>query len=135
MSKELEEIKARNAELEDRIAKLEEAAKPPEPFVPMPRIQFDPTEGASMPPSALREMMKAVPDALMRELRADARRPNPVTEASSSPVTTSPSAQSQPTQRGTGWVPERSFPDRTKEFELVDRIVASQVGGPNDPVK
>ena len=49
--------------LRARIAKLEEAAKPPKPFVPGPRIQFDPTEGASMPPSA----MKAMADRLMDE--------------------------------------------------------------------
>ena len=33
---ELEKLKAQNAELNDRIAKLEEAAEPPKPFVPRP---------------------------------------------------------------------------------------------------
>ena len=56
-----------------------------------------------MPDSVLREMLAAVPESVMRELRSDARKPNPVTQASSSLLTTTPSAQSQPTQRGTGW--------------------------------
>ena len=112
---ELEKLKRQNAELSDRIAKLEEAAKPPEPFVPGPRFQYDPTAGASMPPSAMLEMIKAVPDALMRVV--DARRSNP-TEPSSPAVTkeqriadslkgTSSAPQPQPPrQRGTGWAPE-----------------------------
>ena len=79
MSEEIKKLEAQNAELSDRIAKLEEAAKPPKPFVPGPRIQFDRTEGACMPRSAMQAMIDAVPESLMAELRADARKPNPVT--------------------------------------------------------
>ena len=126
------------SELEDlkkRVAELEKAAKPPEPFEPFVMPRRDPTEGMSMDRATMLEMMKAVPESLMADLRADARKPNPVTQASSSPLSTKPSSQPQPDQRGTGWVPERGFPDRTKEFELMDRIVNKMVGGPNDPVK
>jgi hypothetical protein len=128
MTTELDELKAQNAKLTERIAKLEEAAKPPEPFVPGPRFQFDPTANASMPASAMKAMIDAVPESVMQGVRADAFKPNPVT---SSP---NPQPTSQ-VRRGSGWVSERGFPDRTKEFELMDRIVASQVGGPNEKVK
>ena len=80
-----------------------------------------------MPLSAMKALVNAVPDALMRELRSDALKPNPVTQG--------PNPQPTQVKRGSGWVSERGFPDRTKEFELMDRIVASQVGGPNEKVK
>jgi hypothetical protein len=37
--------------------------------------------------------------------------------------------------RGSGWQKEAGFPDKRREWELVDSIVAYQVGGPNSPVK
>jgi hypothetical protein len=83
-------------ELKKRVAELEDAAKPKEPFVPGPRFQFDPTAGASMPRSAMKAMIDAVPDALMRDLRSDAMKPNPVTGG--------PNPQPQPqVRRGSGW--------------------------------
>lgn len=54
--------------LKERIAKLEEAAKPKAPFKPDPMPRRDLTERASMPPSALREMANAVPDAMVRQI-------------------------------------------------------------------
>ena len=99
---EIEKLKAQNAELSDRIAKLEEAAKPAKP-VEWTWQKPDYTANARMPDSVLREMLAAVPESVMRELRSDARKPNPITQASSSPLTTSSSTQPQPTQRGTGW--------------------------------
>jgi hypothetical protein len=132
-----ENLEALRAELElqkKKLKDLEAKVNPPprEPYVHQPP---DYTAGMSMPRSAMQAMIDAVPESVMREIRADARKPNPVTQASSSPISTTPSAQSQPPQSGTGWVPERGFPDRTKEFELMDRIVKNMVGGPNDPVK
>ena len=97
---ELEKLKAQNAELADRIAKLEEAAKPPEPFVPRPRIQFDPTEGASMPRSAMKQMVDALPSSFFSDLRADSRKPNAVTGGPN------PGPQPQ-VKRGSGWVEPR----------------------------
>jgi hypothetical protein len=70
---------ARVAELE---AKLAEARKPPAPtFKPEPHERFDPTARATMPPSALRDLVAAVPDRLMADLRSDALKPNPVTQS------------------------------------------------------
>jgi hypothetical protein len=119
MSEELENLKAENAKLEDRIAKLEKAAKPPEPFVrePMPTIDY--TAGMSMPLAALREMVKAIPESVMRGLRSDAQKPNPVT------MGPNPQPQTQPVQRGSGWrdeVPISSPPG----IELCDRLVDAQ---------
>src|SRR5262245_28666531 len=128
MTDELEELK-------QRVAELEKAAKPPEPFVPGPRYQFDPTEGMSMPASAMREMMKAVPDAVMRAISDDARRPNPVTGGAPQPT--------QPVQRGTGWarpIPVEPPPgikiidammdeqDRIDRAELALRIAKAELG-------
>jgi hypothetical protein len=115
--KDIAKLKAENDALKDRLAKLEEQVNPP------PRKQsysapYDYTAGATMPASALRAMINAVPDALMNELRGDARRPNPV----------NPPTQSQPTtqvQRGSGWrdeVPISSPPG----IAICDRMVDAQ---------
>jgi hypothetical protein len=122
---ELEKLKAQNAELSERIAKLEAAAKPAEPFKSDWRGPIDYTEGMSMGRSAMQAMIDAVPESLMRELRADARKPNPVTQASSSPLTTTPSAQSQPQRRGTGWRDEIPL-GPPPGIEHCDRLVDAQ---------
>lgn len=89
---ELDDLKKQVAELKDRID--------PPPKQPSTHPRFDLTEGMSMPRSAMLEMMKAVPDALMRDLRADARKPNPITGG--------PNSQPQPRQRPTpNWINER----------------------------
>jgi len=102
------------AELKARVAELEAKAKPPEPakpFVPEPYQRYDPTAGMSMPPSALRAMVAAVPD--MREVALrDARAP---TGPSSQGAI--PSAQQVSNVRGvpglgTGWQHEIPFPGR-----------------------
>jgi hypothetical protein len=74
----------------DRIAKLEaevealKAAQPkpqPKPFVEKPYQRYDPTAGMSMPPSALRAMVDAVPDRLIKEIVRDNQAPlGPTTE-------------------------------------------------------
>jgi len=56
------------AKLRARIEELERAAKPPEPFVPKPHQQYDPTANMTMPLSALRAMVNAVPDDFMRQV-------------------------------------------------------------------
>ena len=58
---ELEKLKAQNAELNDRITKLEAAAKPAEPFKSDWRGPIDYTQGMSMPRSAMQAMIDAVP--------------------------------------------------------------------------
>jgi len=55
--------------LKERIAKLEEAAKPPAPFKPDPdwRPPPNPIDRASMPPQAMADLVGAVPDAMDRQ--------------------------------------------------------------------
>ena len=81
--------------LKKRVAELEKASKPPEPFKSDWKGPVDYTQGFSMPRSAMLEMMKAVPDSLMRDIRGDARKPNPITGGATAP--------SEPVQRGSGW--------------------------------
>ena len=126
MSEEEKSVEALRAELElhkAELKKLHDQINPPprEPFQ-MPR--FDPTEGMKMPRSAMLEMLKVSPEDLMRELRADARRPNPVTEASSSPLPTKPSAQ-QPQRRGSGWIEPRPL-ESPPGLKYVDAQIDAQ---------
>jgi hypothetical protein len=113
---EIEDLKKELKALKDQIN-----PPPREPFH-MPR--FDPTEGMSMPRSAMQAMVDAS-SSYMADLRADARKPNPVT-ASQSPL--SSSSSSQPTsqvQRGTGYrdaVPLGPPPG----IEHCDRLVDAQ---------
>jgi hypothetical protein len=107
---ELTELKKQVAELKDQI---NPPPRPPSTYQP-----YDPTANFSMPASALQEMLKAVPEALMRSLREDARRPNPV----------NPSTPSQPTtqvQRGSGWVSERKL-EPPPGIEHMDRMMDAQ---------
>lgn len=79
----------------------------------------------------LAAMREAVPDSLMRDIVADQHR------GVSAPLsmTATPGAPPPPEpQRGTGWV-EPYIPDRTNDFELMDRLVEGMVGGPNDTRK
>jgi hypothetical protein len=59
-----EELAALKREVEELKAKL----APPKPFVPEPYQRYDPTEGMRMPPSALRAMVEAVPDHVIRDI-------------------------------------------------------------------
>jgi len=115
--KSVEALRAELKALQDQIN--------PPPRPPCTHQPIDYTENASMPRAAMLEMIKAVPDALMRDLRLDNRKPNPVTQASSSPVTSTPSTQSQPVQRGSGWrdaAPLTSPPG----IEYADALVDAQ---------
>ena len=93
--KSVEALRAENEALRKRMEKLEEQVNP-KPFKSEYRGPIDYTEGMRMPRNAMQAMIDAVPESLMAELRADARKPNPVTQASQSPITSTSSAQSQP---------------------------------------
>ena len=113
------------SELEDlkkRVAELEKATKAPEPFVPMPMPRRDLTEGACMPPSAMKAMVDALPSSFFSDLRADARKPNP-SQASSSPITSTPAAL--PQRRGTGWVEPRPL-EPPPGVAIADRLMDHQ---------
>jgi hypothetical protein len=104
------------SKLKKEVAALKDQLNPP-PRPPSNHPRFDPTEGMTMPRSAMLEMMRAVPDSLMRDLRGDARRPNPVTGG--------PAPQPSQVRRGSGWVspaPLTSPPG----VEHCDRLVDAQ---------
>jgi hypothetical protein len=104
----------KNAEFEERLAasekrvaeleaKLSEARKPAEPFRREPMERIDYTAGATMDAETRRELAKAFPDSLARDLRDDAlNRPNPVTGATPAQLTQGGNERVQ-IQRGTGW--------------------------------
>jgi hypothetical protein len=111
------------AALKARVAELEKAAKP----TALPDMKsfrrFDPTEGMSMDRSVMREMARAVPDAMIREIALrDGRAP------------TGPSAQgvvpsSQPLSNvrvggtgGTGWAKEVPLGPQP-HIQHVDRLL------------
>jgi hypothetical protein len=64
MTKQTDELAALKAGVEQ----LERANKPPEPFKPAPYEPIDWTARMSMPPSALRAMVEAVPDHVIRDI-------------------------------------------------------------------
>jgi hypothetical protein len=94
------------AALEREMAELKAKVNPPEPkpFVPAPYQRYDPTEGMRMPPSALRAMVDAVPDRMLRDIVRDNR------GAPTGPTTMNPSSQrGGPVNvpgSGTGWARE-----------------------------
>jgi hypothetical protein len=109
-NKELDDLKAQVKELKDQLN--------PPPRQPSTHPRYDPTEGMSMPRSAMKAMIDAVPDALMASLRDDARKPNPITGG--------PNPQPQPRQRATpNWIEERPL-ERPAGIEHVDRLVDAQ---------
>jgi hypothetical protein len=82
-----------------------------------------------MPESAISDMAKAVPDQLVREIVADLRS-GPAVPGSIVPTP----RESEPVKRGSGWI-EPKNEDRTRQFAVLDEIVAALAGGPNSPVK
>jgi hypothetical protein len=118
---EIDKLKTRQAELE---AKLAEAGKPPEPFKSEPYQPIDWTARATMDRETKRELAKAIPDDLARDLRADALRPNPVTGTSQAQLSQHGNERVQ-IQRGSGW--QEPNPLRPPAgVELCDRIMDAQ---------
>jgi cell division protein FtsB len=75
---ELDRLKAEKEELAARIAKLEKVGEPPAPFKAEPYQPRDWTAGATMDRETKRELAKAIPPDLARDLRADLARGNPI---------------------------------------------------------
>ena len=138
---EVEKLKAENDALRKRMEKLEEQVNPK----PRPEWVHQPpdyTAGMSMPRSAMQAMIDAVPESVMQGIRADARKPNPVTTGSSQ-IKSTPSVQSQPQRRGSGWrdeIPLSSPPgialadqlmdaqDKIDRVELAQKLAKARMG-------
>src|SRR5262245_40296442 len=104
------------SKLKKEIADLKQRIDPP----PTPRSNYAPydyTQGMSMDRAAMQAMIDAVPEALMRDLRADALKPNPVTGGAA--------PQSQPVQRGSGWVKPNPI-ESPPGIEHCDRMMDEQ---------
>jgi hypothetical protein len=126
--------------LKARVAELERAAKPPQPFRPEPHQRFDPTANMSMPRSALQAMVDAVPDSVLADIVSRGGVPPPSGAGASGQVTAvrGPSGVYPNTS---GWreaVPLGPPPgvaacdrlmdeaDRRDRVELVERIAQAQ---------
>jgi biotin operon repressor len=96
---EIAALKKRQTELE---AKLGEDKPPPPQFKPEPHRPIDYTAGATMDRETLRDLAKAIPDALARDLRADLARGNPITQ-SVAQLTPDRDGGRVQIQRGGGW--------------------------------
>src|SRR6516225_1131673 len=104
----------RIAALEQQIAKQNEElarlrGEPHKSVSNKPWQPIDYTENMRMPASAAWEMAKVVPDDLVRQIVGDSMRKAPP-----------PTPPVEEVQRGTGWQDETPFPDRSREFELMD---------------
>jgi hypothetical protein len=106
---ELENLKREVAQLKEQ---LNPAPPPPSTHGPI-----DYTAGMSMPAAAIREMVNAVPDSLMRELSADARKPNP--------VSVGPQPQAQAVRRGSGWQDQQPL-EPPPGIAIMDRMMDAQ---------
>lgn len=109
-------------DLKKEVQALKDQLNPP-PRPPSTHLSRDLTEGAVMPRSALQAMLDAVPESVMRDLCADARKPNPVTTGSSQ-IGSTPSALSQPQRRG-GWVEPRPL-ESPPGVALADKLMDHQ---------
>jgi hypothetical protein len=101
-------------DLKKRVAELEKAAKPPEPFVPKPMPRRDLTEGASMDRASMLRMAAVDTSGLHEDLRAFQQQQR----SQSSPV-------EPQRQRGSGWrepAPLQSPPG----IALADRLMDHQ---------
>ena len=110
---ELDDLKREVAALKDQLN--------PKPFKSEWRGPIDYTAGMSMDRGAMKAMMDAVPDALMKELRGDARR-LPVTYPSSMIPTSNERTE---TKRGSGWISERPL-EPPPGIKILDQIMDQQ---------
>jgi hypothetical protein len=112
-----DDVENRIAKLEQELAALKakeaEGAAVKKPFV-MPR--YDPTAGFGMPASAVRAMVDAVPDSLMRSIAGDARR-------KSEPGWLKPET-GKPVEKGSGWVKPAPLSGSVPGIDRIDEIAA-----------
>jgi hypothetical protein len=108
MSNQKDELAALKKEVEalkSALSGKEDKPQPKKEFVEQPYQHYDPTEGMCMPPSALRAMVNAVPDNVMRGVINDRHAPN---TPSTMPRSEQPSgANVRSAGDGTGYVDPR----------------------------
>jgi hypothetical protein len=117
---EIAALKKRQTELEAKIAE----GKPPAPFKSEPYQPRDYTAGASMDRETKRELAKAIPDDLARDLRADLARGNPITQ---SPAQLTPDRDGGRVQiqRGSGWAEPNPL-SAPPGVQIMDRLMDMQ---------
>jgi hypothetical protein len=115
---ELDELKA-------RLAKLEKAAAPPAPIKSEPYQPIYYTSGASMDAETKRDLAKAIPDDLARDLHADLARGNPITASPSQLTPDRGGGERVEIRRGTGWQEERKL-ETPPGIALADRLMDMQ---------
>jgi hypothetical protein len=81
-----------------------------------------------MPASATEEMVKAVPDELVRAIVSDLRK------GPGEPGWMKPREPVPVAERGSGWAGPKPE-DPTRRYAMFDQMVAGLVGGPNDTSK
>ena len=86
-------------------------------------------QGSWLPGSAVSDLVKAVPDTLMREIVNDQR------HGVGMPGWLPRSKSEREPIRGSGWQDPPKPEDRSRQFAVFDAMVAHMVGGPNEPVK
>ena len=107
-------------QLADLAAKLEDAGKPAAPFKREPHERIDYTARASMDGETMRDLAKAIPDSLARDLHADLARGNPVTQSQS--LLSQDRVGGRVEIRGSGWAaPNPITPP--PGVEICDRIM------------
>jgi hypothetical protein len=107
----------RIAALEAEIAKLKAAAEPKPPFKAQPFERYDPTANASMSPTMMREMAKAVGSSLVRDVVRDGARPVGLPPA--------PSAMPTKSVGSAGWSEPRPL-EPPPGIKLIDAQVDEQ---------
>jgi hypothetical protein len=115
---EIAALKKRQTELE---AKLGEDKPSPPQFKPEPYQPIDYTARATMDRETKRELAKAIPDDLARDLRADLARGNPITQ-SVAQLTPDHGGGRVQIQRGSGWAEPNPL-RQPAGVELCDRIM------------
>jgi hypothetical protein len=137
------ELKAQNEDLRERIARLEASVapkpKPKEPEVKFERVHFDPTARASMPMSALREMVGLDTGSAVGDARALVAGREPSMAGTSHDFSHGgiKSTVNGPRPSGNGWQDAKPITPvgSAHERRIVDGMVRHQVGGPNEPVR
>jgi hypothetical protein len=131
-----EELRAEIASLKAELAELKQSMKPPEVFVPTPMPRFDPTEGMSMSPAAMKPMASLIDPKGAKFDPNHWGRGYPQPGGFGSPAR--PGGGGPEVKRGTGWSeprPLKGVEPGSPGTEIFDAMVDRLVGGPNDTRK